>query len=246
VFNLVIGFGLYASTYLIPVYLARIRGFNSLQIGTTVFVVGLAQFFSTIIAARLSEKADPRLVIAVGMPLFAFSLWLTSQATAQWGFAEFLVPQLVRGLAIMLCIVPSVGIALTGFEGMELGYASGLFNLMRNLGGAIGIALVNTWLQDNARIAMARFGEALGRTPQAFNEAVAGIAQRLATVTPDPAQALLQAQGLVGRAVSQQALAIAFDDVFRLMAWMFVAALVMVPFAKRAAGGAGPSPNDSH
>jgi DHA2 family multidrug resistance protein len=146
----------------------------------------------------------------------------------------------------MLCIVPSVGIALTGFEGMELGYASGLFNLMRNLGGAIGIALVNTWLQDNARIAMARFGEALGRTPQAFNEAVAGIAQRLATVTPDPAQALLQAQGLVGRAVSQQALAIAFDDVFRLMAWMFVAALVMVPFAKRAAGGAGPSPNDSH
>ena len=246
VFNLVIGFGLFASTYLIPVYLARIRGFNSLQIGMTVFIVGLAQFFSTIIAARLSEKVDARLVIAVGMPLFAFSLWLTSQANAQWGFAEFLVPQLVRGLAIMLCIVPSVGIALSGFDGIELRYASGLFNLMRNLGGAIGIAVVNTWLLDNARIAMARFGEALGQNPQAFNEAVAGLSQRLAAVTPDPAQALLQAQGMIGRAVSQQALSIAFDDVFRLMSWMFVAALVMVPFAKRAASGAGPSTTDSH
>ena len=246
VFNLVIGFGLFASTYLIPVYLARIRGFNSLQIGMTVFVVGVAQFFSTIIAARLAENVDPRFVIAVGMPLFAFSLWLTSQANSQWGFAELLVPQLVRGLAIMLCIVPSVGVALSGFEGAELRYASGLFNLMRNLGGAIGIALVNTWLQDNARIAMARFGEALGRTPSAFNEATAGISQRLAAVTPDPAHAMLQAQGMLGRAIRLQALAIAFDDVFRLMSWMFVVALVMVPFTRRATGDTGSSSLDSH
>jgi len=206
----------------------------------------VAQFFSTIIAARLSEKVDPRFVIAFGMPLFAFSLWLTSLMDAQWGFAEFLVPQLVRGLAIMLCIVPSVGVALSGFAGMELSYASGLFNLMRNLGGAIGIAVVNTWLQDNARIAMARFGEALGQTPQAFNEAVSGLSQRVAAVTPDPAQAMLLARGMIGRAISQQALAIAFDDVFRLMAWMFVAALVMVPFAKRATGAAAASASDAH
>lgn len=245
-FNLVTGFGLFASTYLIPVYLGRIRGFNSLQIGTTVFVVGLAQIVSTIIAARLSQRVDPRYLFAVGMPLFAFSLWLTSMATSQWGFAEFLIPQLVRGMAIMLCIVPSVGVALTGFEGVELRYASGLFNLMRNLGGAIGIALVNTWLQDNARIAMARFGESLGHTTQAFNDAVAGMAQRIGGATSDPALALLQAQGLIGRAAGQQALTIAFDDVFRLMAWMFVAALLMVPFAKRAAEGAVPLPTDSH
>jgi MFS transporter, DHA2 family, multidrug resistance protein len=246
VFNLVIGFGLFGSIYLIPVYLGQVRGYNSLQIGMTVFVVGLAQIVSTIIAARLSERVDRRFVIGVGLPLFAVSLWLTSEMNSQWGFAQFLIPQLVRGLAIMLCIVPSVGMALTGFEGAELRYASGLFNLMRNLGGAIGIAVVNTWLQDNARIAMARFGETLGHSAQTFGDAVASLSQRLSAYTPDPAQALLQAQGMLGRAISQQALTLAFDDVFRVMCWMFVAALLMVPFAKAASGSTTPSLADSH
>ena len=245
-FNLVIGFGLFSSTYLIPVYLGRVRGFNSLQIGMTVFVVGLAQIVSTLIAARLSERVDRRLVIGVGLPLFAFSLWLTSAMTPQWGFAEFMIPQLVRGLAIMLCIVPSVGMALSCFEGMELRYASGLFNLMRNLGGAIGIAVVNTWLQDNTRIAMARFGETLAYTSQTFNDAVAGMVQRLSAYTSDPVQALLQTQGLIGRAIGQQALTLAFDEVFRVMCWMFIAALLMVPFAKPATASTTPSVADSH
>jgi DHA2 family multidrug resistance protein len=244
-FNLVIGFGIFASTYLVPVYLGRIRGYNSLQIGTTVFVVGIAQFVSTIIAARLSERVDQRIVIAFGLPLFALSLWLTSQATADWGFTEFLVPQALRGLAIMLCIVPSVNTALTGFEGMELRHASGLFNLMRNLGGAIGIAVVNTWLQDGARTAAARFGEASAHASRAMQDAVAGLASGFSALTPDPAAATLQAQGVIARAVSRQAFAVSFDEVFRLMSWMFVLALVLVPFARRAVGSKS-SPVDGH
>ena len=244
-FSLVIGFGMYASIYLIPVYLGRIRGYNSLQIGETVFVVGFAQVVSTIIAARLSETVDRRYVMAAGLPLFALSLWLNAAATPEWGFAELLVPQLVRGLALMLCIVPSVGMALTGFDGAELRYASGVFNLTRNLGGAIGIAVVNTWLGDNTRIAMARFGESLGHSPQALTEAVTGMTQRLLTVTPDPSQALLEAQGMLGRAVAHQALTLAFNDVFHVMAGMFLVALLMVPFAKPS-GTAGPAPLDAH
>jgi DHA2 family multidrug resistance protein len=246
VFNLVIGLGLFASIYLIPVYLGRVRGFSSLQIGTTVFIVGVAQLVSTVIAARLSETVDRRLVIAVGLPLFAFSLWLTSQATSQWGFGELLWPQLARGLSVMLCIVPSVGMALSGFAGVELRYASGLFNLMRNLGGAIGIAVANTWLQDDARIAAARFGEELGRDAHIASDTVAALAHRLGTVTPDPLLALQQAQAMIGRAVSQQALTLAFDDVFRVMCWMFLAALLMVPFSKPASGAALSSAADSH
>lgn len=245
-FNLVVGFGLFASTYLIPVYLGRVRGFNSLQIGTTVFVVGIAQFISTIIAARLSQKVDQRYILAVGLPLFAYSLWLTSMANSQWGFAEFLLPQIVRGLAIMLCIVPSVGVALSGFEGMELRYASGLFNLMRNLGGAIGIAVVNTWLQDNTRIAAARLNEALGHGAEGFNQALGAVAQRLSAAGSDSAQALMQARSIFGHAIAQQAFALAFDDVFRLMSWMFFAALLMVPFAKQTKGAAPVNPADAH
>lgn len=88
-FNMVVGFGLYASTYLTPVFLGRIRDFNSLEIGTTVFVVGVGQFFSTIIAARLINRIDRRLLIAVGLSGFALSLWLTTAVTTFWGSEQF-------------------------------------------------------------------------------------------------------------------------------------------------------------
>ena len=245
VFNVVIGFGIYASTYLLPVFLGRVRGYDSLQIGTTVFVIGGAQLVSTVIAARLSETVDRRAVITVGLTLFAFSLYLTSHMTSNWGFGELFRPQILRGLSVMLCIVPTVGMALSAFQGPELRNASGLFNLMRNLGGAIGIAVVNTWLQDSARIGAARFGEALGNNPTGATTVFEELAHRFSALTPDPAQAQLLVSKLVTDVVSQQSLTLAFDDVFRLMSWMFLGALIIVPFCKPVRTSA-PAPLDAH
>ena len=246
IFNLVIGFGIYSSTHLTPVFLGRVRGYDSLQIGTTVFVVGITQVLSTVIAARLSQRVDPRRVITVGLTIFAASLWLASYVTPQWGFGEWLAPQMLRGFSVMLCIVPSVGMALGGFAMTELRYASALFNLMRNLGGAIGIALVNTWLQDNSRIQAARMGESLGRAGRHAPDVVAALANRLSEARGgDGAQALRAAQGVMARLVGQDALTSAFDETFRLMAWLFIAALVMVPFCRPAAPSSAPPP-DAH
>jgi DHA2 family multidrug resistance protein len=246
VFNLVIGFGLYSSTYLIPVFLGRVRGFTSMQIGTTVFVTGIAQILSTVIAARLSQTVDPRKTITVGLILFSTSLWLTSHLTEEWGFAAFLAPQLLRGFSLMLCIVPSVNMALTGFAMAELRYASGLFNLMRNLGGALGIAVVNTWLQDQTRIHVARMGENLGVAGQHASEVVAGLAQRIGEITPDPAHALLLAQGELARLVGRSSLTLAFNEVFRLMSWIFLAALILVPFCRPIRNNVVAPPADAH
>ncbi len=245
VFNLVIGFGLYSATYLVPVFLGRVRGYDSLQIGTTVFVVGITQVLSTVIAARLSQSADPRGVISVGLILFAASLWLASYITPDWGFVAWLAPQMLRGCAVMLCIVPSVGMALGGFEMAELRYASGLFNLMRNLGGAIGIAVVNTWLSDNTRIQAARMGEALGENARRAPDFVAALAQEIGQRAGDPQQALLAAQGELARLVGRYALTTAFNEVFRLMAWLFIAALILAPFC-RPAPQTGAPPPDAH
>jgi DHA2 family multidrug resistance protein len=236
VFNLVIGFGLYAATYLVPVFLGRVRGYNSFQIGTTVFVTGIAQVLSTVIAARLSQRVDPRLVIPFGLTLFAASLWWTSSVGPEWGFGALLGPQLLRGFAVMLCIVPSVGLALNGFDMTELRYASGLFNLMRNLGGAIGIAVVNTWLGDNTRIQAERMGETLGEAGRRAPDFVAALAGRIGQSAGDPGQAMELARGELARLVGRQALTLSFDEVFRTMAWIFLAALVMVPFCR-------PAPN---
>ncbi|PHY17596.1 DHA2 family efflux MFS transporter permease subunit [Caulobacter sp. BP25] len=245
-FNLVIGFGLYASTYLIPVFLGRVRGYDSLEIGTTVFVTGIAQILSTVVAARLSTKVDQRIVVSIGLTLFAAALWLTSHMSSQWGFADLLVPQALRGFAIMLCIVPSVGLALGGFEMAELRYASGLFNLMRNLGGAIGIAVVNTWLGDNTRIHVARLGEALGVAGRAGSEALSNMTDSIAARTPDAAHAALILQGELARVVGREALTLAFNDVFRVMAMLFLAALVMAPFCKPPPLNGAKPPPDNH
>jgi len=239
-FNLVVGFGLYSATYLLPVFLGRVRGYNSLQIGATVFVTGIAQVLSTVIAARLSTRVDQRIVITIGLSVFAGSLWLASYVTPDWGFQAFLVPQILRGFAIMLCIVPSVNMALSGFEMAELRYASGLFNLMRNLGGAIGIAVVNTWLQDNARIQAARMGESLGEPGRHAPDFIAAFANQIGQAAGDSNQALLAAQGQMARLVGRYALASGFDEVFRMMAWLFIAALVMVPFCKPPAIAVAP------
>ena len=245
IFNLVIGFGLYSAIYLIPVFLGRVRDYNSLQIGTTVIVTGIAQIISVVIAARLSQRIDQRWMITVGLSLFAASLWSTSYLTPEWGFAAFLVPQMLRGFAIMLCIVPSVNLALSGFAMAELRYASGLFNLMRNLGGAVGIAIVNTWLQNYTRIDAARIGESLGEAGRHAPNVVTGLARQINLVTPDQAHALLVAQGEFAHLVSRYALTLSFNEVFRQMAWIFIIALVMVPFCRPAAN-APASSSEAH
>ena len=104
---------------------------------------------------------------------------------------------------------------------------------------------MNTLLQDNARLETARLGDSLGQSAGAVTAAVTALAHRLAAATPDAAQALMMARALIGRTVGREALTLAFDDVFRLMAWIFLAALVMVPFAKSAGSGAA-APADAH
>jgi DHA2 family multidrug resistance protein len=245
IFNLVFGVGLYSAIYLVPVYLGQVRGYDSLQIGTTVIAVGLAQMISVAVAARLMQRVDLRLMIAVGLACFATSLWLSSRMSSDWGFWELLPSQALRGFSIMLCIVPSVTMALGGFQPAELKYASGLFNLMRNLGGAIGIAVTNTLLQNHTRIALLRMGEAMAHGAVPANDTIAALAQRLSAIEPDPRQALLAAQGLFARVAGREALTLAFNDVFRMMAWMFIVTLVMVPFCRPPKQSA-PPPEGAH
>jgi DHA2 family multidrug resistance protein len=246
IFNLVIGFGLYASTYLVPVFLGRVRDYNSLQIGTTVFVTGIAQILSVVVAVKLSQRFDSRWIITLGLMLFAASLWFTSDITSEWGFTEFLLPQALRGFAILLCIVPSVNLALSGFEMAELRYASGLFNLMRNLGGAIGIAVVNTWLQNYSRIESLKFGESLGASGSHASMFVSQLAGHLSHYTADAQHALLMAQAQFAQVIHREALTQAFAEVFRHMSWIFVIALVMVPFCRTAPNKENAAPVDAH
>ena len=238
--NVVIGFGLYASTYLMPVFLGRVRGFSSAQIGATVFIAGLAMGIGAPIAARLSSRADPRIVVGIGFALFALGLYLLSGIGSEWGFGELFIPQAVRGFAVLLCIVPTVGLGIGGAAPADLRDAAGLFNLTRNLGGAIGIATVNTWLQDLGRTYGLRLSEAIGAAPDHARAMLGNLTAAMSTLPGDAAHAAAMAQAVMGQVVQRQALTLAFDEVFLRMAILFLCAIPLAALCKRPAIGGAP------
>ncbi len=128
-YTFMLGTGMYGTTYLIPLFLAQVRGFSALQIGETVVVTGLAQLAMSPISPLLARKMDLRLMLSIGIVLFVVSMYLTAGLTNQTGFAELFVPQVLRGIAMMMCIIPSNLIALGSVPQDKLKNSAGLYNL---------------------------------------------------------------------------------------------------------------------
>ena len=160
-FSFVLGIGLYGLTYLYPVYLAQVRGYNALMIGETMFVSGVAMFLTAPIAGRLMNKVDPRLMLIVGFLSFAAGTYWMTYLTKDWDFWELFWPQVFRGVGLMIAMIPINNIALGTLPPERVKNASGLFNLTRNLGGAVGLAALTTILNDRTDLHLARLHEAV-------------------------------------------------------------------------------------
>jgi len=145
-----LGVGLFGSVYLMPVFLAFVRGHNAFEIGSIMLVTGLAQLLVAPAAVWLEQRVDARSLTAFGFALFAAGLAMSAFQTPRTDFAEMVAPQVVRGVAIMFCLLPPTRLALGHLDAARVPDASGLFNLMRNLGGAIGIALIDTVIYGRA------------------------------------------------------------------------------------------------
>jgi len=179
------------------------------------------------VAGMLSRRFDTRLVLLGGLTLMAASSYMLSGVTSDWSYDELLVPQILRGAGLMFCMVPANVIALSGQEGDTLKDASGLYNLMRNLGGALGLAVLNTQLTDRLAFHYERIGESLNAGRAVAEDALAGLTQRFSDMMPGDAQmsALKTMSGLV----RQQAATMAFADCFILVAIIYGLALLTVP-----------------
>jgi DHA2 family multidrug resistance protein len=242
-FSLTIGIGLYGLVYLLPLYLGRVRGLNSLQIGEIMFVTGVAQFLSAPPAGILSRRVpDPRPVLAFGFALLAASTWSMAGLTGDWQFDELLLPQIMRGAALMFCIVPINVIALGTLPAHELQNASGLYNLTRNLGGAFGLAGINTIMTERTNFHWNRLVDFVnpGRWEvQQYMDSIAGLfGDRTAA---DQTQFAVK---MLTNKVQTQAYLLSFIDVFTVLSVLFAAAAVAVFFAQKpkpaaAAGGGG-------
>lgn len=148
VMSFILGWGLYSAVFIMPVYLSSIKGLSSVQIGQYLFVTGVFQFLSAPCAGFLAKKVDLRIILAFGMFLFGISCFMCHDINYDYGFDEFFWPQALRGFSLMFCFVPITSLTFATLEKEAIQTASGLYNLMRNLGGAIGLAISNTWLQS--------------------------------------------------------------------------------------------------
>jgi DHA2 family multidrug resistance protein len=229
-FSFVLGIGLYGLTYLYPIYLGRIRGYDALMIGETVFVSGVAMFLTAPLAGRLSAKVDPRYMLIVGFLLFAAGTYWLTYITKDWDFWELFWPQVFRGVGLMLSIVPINNIALGTLPPERLKNASGLYNLMRNLGGAVGLALLTTILNDRTDLHLARLHESVTWSRQPALETLNMLVQRFSSYGSD-AQAMALKQ--LNQIVHQQGVVMAFADVFLVLTFLFVSLAVLAMFMKR-------------
>ncbi|MFO1047472.1 MAG: DHA2 family efflux MFS transporter permease subunit [Geminicoccaceae bacterium] len=236
-FSLVMGVGLYGLTYLYPIYLARVRGYSPLMIGETMFVTGLCMFFAAPLAGRLVRALDPRVMLGVGFVGFAAGTWIVTGITKDWDFGELLWPQILRGISLMLCMVTINNIALGTLPPDRLKNASGLFNLTRNLGGAIGLALINTVLNQRMDLHLARLHEKVTWAGYAALDQLAGIQAGLDRLGSDAGQAALE---VLAAKVRTQALVMSFADVFLILTGLFLAmatATLLIHRPRAAVGG---------
>jgi len=226
-----LGVGLFGSVYLIPVFLAFVRGHDALEIGSTMLVTGVAQLAIAPIAVALERRVDARLLTGVGFALFALGLGLSTFETRDTDFSEMFWPQVIRGAAIMFCLLPPTRLALGALSETQVPDASGLFNLMRNLGGAIGIALIDTVLYGRTSIhadalrAQLLAGDtttatAIGLDPGLFASGLSG------SLTPN-------AEAYVRPMIEKAAFVWSVNDAWAMLAAFALLGVLVVPFAWR-------------
>jgi DHA2 family multidrug resistance protein len=230
-YTFVVGTGMYGTTYLIPLFLAQVRGFNAWQIGQTVVVAGLAQMAMSPFSAYIARHLDLRIMLAIGLGLFAFSMYLTATLTNQAGFVELFVPQAVRGFALMFCYLPANLIALSTVPQDRLKNAAGLYNLTRDLGGAIGLATIGTIMNNRVHFHWNRLIENINPARPVVQQFLETQTNRFDSLIPgDPNHA---AVSLLANMVQREALVLTYNDVLMLMGGLFVFALMLMPLVRR-------------
>jgi len=218
-YTFVVGAGIYGTTYLIPLFLAQVRGFSSLQIGETVVVAGLAR------------NMDLRLMLGIGIGLFAVSMYLNAGLTNQAGYVELFVPQVVRGVALMMCYIPANLIALSSVRQDKLKNAAGLYNLTRDLGGAIALATIGTVMNDRLHFHWTRLIEDINPARPAVQDFLDMQSRRLdSLLSGDSGRAAIK---LLANLVQREALVLTYNDAIMLLGSLFIAALLLMPLVRR-------------
>jgi len=238
VMTFVTGVSLFGGTFLMPIYLGQIRGFSSAEVGTTMLVSGLTMFLSAPLAGRIVRMIDARISMVGGFALSAWAIQLGVRITPEWGFDEFFVLQVARGLGTMVAMIAAQQMAVASLPVTMMKDASGLINLVRNVAGAIGLAILSTVLSHQGAVHYMDLASAANMANANTTALMDDMTQMMtAGGVPDPETTARKAiSGLMRR----EAATLSFGDAFAVLAMGCWIAAGLALFARPVKWDAAP------
>lgn len=235
----VLGLALYGSVYLIPLYLGQVHGYNPLQIGEVLIWVGLPQLLVFPMLPFLLKKFDMRLLVAFGCLLFALSCYMNSGMDQNYEGPQFIAANIVRSIGQPFTIVPVTSLATGMLSRDQSGDGSAIFNILRNLGGSVGIAILSTVVTRREQFHDSRLGENITIFDPATQIQLKNAAANFVAKGSDPTTAMSQAIASLKRLIQRDANIMAFNDAFLFVAVCLIAAAFLVWICKRPKPGGG-------
>ncbi len=230
------GASLFGGTFLLPIFLGQIRGFSSSDVGNTMLVSGLTMFLSAPVAGRLVRMVDARISMVIGFALCAWGIQQGVRVTPEWGFNEFLVLQIVRGIGSMIAMIAAQQMSVASLPVTMMKDASGLINLIRNVAGAIGLAMLSTILSHQGAVHYADIASAASVTHSTTAGLYEGLNQMMAeSGMADPEGG---ARKVLSMMIRREAQTLAFGDCFAVLALGCWLAAVLALFARGGKPGA--------
>ena len=229
----VLGFVLYGSLLLVPIFLQTLLGYPALSAGIAMAPRGLGSFLMMPVVGTLLSRLDPRKVLAVGLAGAAWSLYALSRLNLEAGYWDIFWPQFIQGAALALLFVPLTTATMDPIPKEQMGNATSMFNLMRNLGGSFGIAAATTYLFRRQQFHTNQLGARVTAFSPMTRAMSKGVEVNMVAHGSDPVTASRQAYVSLWRLVERQASMLSFVDTFLAMGLVFLLVLPLLLVMKR-------------
>ena len=237
--NILVGFALFGSIYVLPQYLGQVQGYNAEQIGLVLAWTGLPQLVLIPLVPWLMKRFDIRYIASLGILIFAASCFMNTTMSIDYSGDQLWLPNIVRAIGQALVITPLTAVAMFSIASKDAGDASGLFNMLRNLGGAVGTAALATVITKREQFHSNIIGQSVTLSRDEVRQRIEALTNYfMAHGVPDHEAARHQAIVELSKVVKRESFVLAFSDTFAVIGVVLVIAAVVLLFARRGQAGA--------
>ena len=242
----VFGATAFGSVYLIPSYLAQVQGYNAQQIGEVVMWSGIPQLFLLPLMPFLMRRVDLRLLVAIGLVLFAVSCFVNVDMSPDTAMDQLMLPQLLRAAGQPLATIPLTQLSVVGLTRHDTADSAGITSVMRNLGASVGIAMLSTVVQVREQVHFSVIAEAMSQNNLRLQERLQGLATMFAGRGVDIDTARQQGIGVLAQQVRESASVMAYADSFWILGVCIVVSLLTLLILRKPPAGAPAMAADAH